>query len=119
MPDLEITDYCDYETFARVWQRDTGADTESEPRLRWQLLGQLDDDELLIHIPEWLADENTGFIDGATPIEFVGRIDRETAQAIHFADSAAAPQLAQLAHRIHSLENGLENAAGDDPVTTG
>lgn len=114
MSDLKITDYRDYETFARAWQRDTGTGNETEIRLRWQLLGQLKNDELLIHLPEWLADENTGFIDGATPTEFVGRIDRETEQAILFADSAAAPKLAQLAHRIHSLEDGLENAAGDE-----
>lgn len=114
MPDLEITEYSDYETFAQEWQSDGNESDDTEVRLRWQLLGQLDDDELLIQIPEWLAEEKTGYIDGQTPTEFIGRINRKSEKAILFADSTAAPPLMQLAHRIHKLKEGLENAASDE-----
>lgn len=42
--------------------RNRGLLNEDETRLRWQLLGQLNDDELFIQIPEWLADEKLGFL---------------------------------------------------------
>ncbi|WP_254534019.1 hypothetical protein [Natrinema gelatinilyticum] len=114
MPDLEITEYSDYETFAQEWQGDSNESDTTETRLRWQLLGQLGEDELLIQLPEWLAEEKVGYVDSGTPIEFVGRIDRESEKAIRLADSAAAPPLMQLAHRIYKLEEGLENAAADE-----
>ena len=114
MPNLEIIEYGNYESFVQAWQGGSGEADDTEPRLRWQLLGQLDKDELLIELPEWLAEEKTGYTDGRTPTEFVGRIDRETEKAILFADAAAAPPLMELAHRIHTLENGLETAAGDE-----
>ena len=80
----------------------------------WQLLGQLENDELLIQIPQWLADQKVGFVDGRTPTEFVGRIDRETEKAILFTDSASVRPLAKLAHRIHQLETSIEHASNDD-----
>ena len=118
MANLEISEYADYDTFAQEWHaddlgdvaledaRDSGLLNEDETRLLWQLLGQLGDDEVLIVIPEWLAEEKVGFVEGATPTTFVGRIERETKKAIHFIDSASARPLMKLAHRIHRLEDG-------------
>lgn len=76
-------------------------------------MGQLDPDELLIKIPEWLAEENIGYVDGGTPTEFVGRIERETEKAILFADSASAHPLMRFAHRITNLEEGSDHADPD------
>lgn len=114
MSELEIADYSDYEVFAREWQAPGGGDDDTAVRLRWQLLGQLAADELLVQLPEWLAEEKIGFVDGATPTEFIGRLDRETEQAIRFVESAAAPPLLKRAHRIHKLEEGIAGALGDD-----
>ncbi len=82
--------------------------------MSWQLLGQLDDNELLIQLPEWLAEEKIGFVDGKTPTEFVGQIDRQTESAIHFTNSAVAPPLKRLVHRIQHLEKGIENPGDDE-----
>lgn len=128
MADFNIQEFDDYDDFVREWHaeelevpldevRDQGLINEDDTRLRWQLLGQLDEDELLIQIPEWLADEKVGFVDGSVPTEFVGRIDRETEKAILLADSAAAQPLLKLAHRIDHLEDGLEEV--DDPARRG
>lgn len=105
-----ITEYSEYEAFARAWD---GTD-ETEARLLWQLLHELDDDAVLVQLPEWMADEKVGFVDGATPTTFVGRIDRVTDKAIRLAESAAARPLMKRAHRIQNLEDGIENV-GDDP----
>ena len=127
MTDL-ITHYSDYDSFVREWHaaelndhevdlqhaRDRGLITEDETRMLWQLLGELSKDELLIRIPEWLAEEKVGFVDGATPTIFVGRIDRETAKAIRFIDSASARPLMKLAHRIYHFEEGIENVGDSD-----
>lgn len=122
MVTLEIREFETYDDFAREWHRET-LDTqavsleqaraqdliaEDETRLRWQLLGQLDADELLIELPEWLADQNVGFVEGAVPTEFVGQIDRETEKAILFTESAAARSLLKLAHRLHQLDASLD-----------
>lgn len=104
MTGFDIQEFEDYDDFVRTWHveeldipldeaRDQGLINGNETRLLWQLLGQLDDDELLIQIPDWLADEKVGFIDGSTPTEFVGRIDSETGKTILFVDSAAARSL--------------------------
>lgn len=108
MADLNVAEYATYDEFAQEWDGPV-----SETKMRWQLLGQLEDDEHLIEIPEWLAQEKIGFVDGATPTEFVGRIERETEKAIQFADSASARPLMKLAHRIHQLEQG-EPSEDDD-----
>jgi hypothetical protein len=128
MTDLDVREYSDYDEFVREWHasdldelgvsleeaRGQGRINEDDTRLRWQLLGQLDDEELLIEIPEWLAEEKVGFVDGATPTEFVGRIERETEQAILFGDSASAKPLTKLAHRIHQLEQDNSDADRDE-----
>ena len=106
MADLTITEYATYEEFA-----ETRDGSDSDTRMLWQLLGLLDDDEILVEIPEWLAEENVGYVDGATPTVFVGRIERETEKAILLTDSADARSLMKVAHRIHQLEGG--NATGD------
>ena len=103
MADLTVMECATYEEFAQAWD---GAD--SDTRMLWQLLGQLDPDEVLVQLPEWLAEEKVGYVDGATPTAFVGRIERETEKAILFGDSAAAGPLMKLAHRIHQLEQGTE-----------
>lgn len=119
MTDL-ITEYTDYDAFAREWYadaldehgvtlqeaREQGIITDDDTQMLWQLLGELSEDEVLVRIPEWLADEKVGYVDGATPTEFVGRIDRETDKAILLAESASARSLKKLAHRIHQLESG-------------
>lgn len=109
MSDL-IDGYSEYEVFAQAW---SGAD-ENETRMLWQLLEAIDEDEILVQLPEWLAEEKVGFVDGATPTMFVGRIDRESDKAIRVVDSAAARPLMKLAHRIHNVEAGIENVGDDD-----
>jgi len=80
----------------------------------WQLLGQLDDDELLIKIPNWLAEENTGYVDGSIPTVFIGQVDEETEKAIRFIDSADARSLMKVAHRIHNLEQDEDDPEHDE-----
>lgn len=123
MANLDISEYTDYDAFAREWHaedltegtleaaRDRGRINEDDTRLLWQLLGQLRENELLIQIPNWLAEEKVGFVEGSTPTMFVGRIERETENAILFADSASARPLMKLAHRIQHLE---EDDTDDD-----
>ena len=106
MMGFPVTEYTTYEEFARAWDG-----SESDTRMLWQLLGQLDPDEVLVQLPEWLAEEKVGYVDGATPTAFAGRIKRETEKAVLLADSAAAGPLMKLAHRIHQLEQG--DTAGD------
>jgi hypothetical protein len=122
-----ITEYADYDSFARAWHSDTLADydvsleearkrgllNEQKTRQLWQLLGLLGTDGLVIQLPDWLAGEKVGVTDRATPTMFVGRISRETEDAILFKESAAAQPLMGLAHTIHSLEKGLENTETD------
>lgn len=125
MADLTIQEFDDYDEFVQEWYakeldvpleeaRNRSLINEDKTRLLWQLLGQLEDNELLIQIPKWLADQKVGFVDGRTPTEFVGRIDRETEKAILFTDSASARSLTKLAHRIHQLETSIGHANGDD-----
>ncbi|MFC4987409.1 hypothetical protein [Saliphagus infecundisoli] len=109
MTEIEIDEYGDYGQFAEDWKDDDVATQQV-----WQLLGQLEDDELLVQLPEWLAEQKVGFVDGATPTAFIGRITRDTDDAIQFSDAAAVPPLLKLAHRIHQLEEGIENAGDDD-----
>jgi hypothetical protein len=118
MADLGISEYSNYDEFVRERHaddlggvalddaRDRGLLNEDDTRLLWQLLGQLSEDEVLIEIPDWLAEEKVGYSDGATPTTFVGQIERETEKAIHLMDSASARPLMKLAHRIQHLEDG-------------
>lgn len=125
MGDFEVQEFENYDDFVRAWHaedvdvsleeaRDRDLLNEDKTRLLWQLLGQLEGDELLIQIPKWLADQKIDFVDGRPPTEFVGRIDQETEKAILFTDSAAARSLTKLAHRIHQLETSLEHADDAD-----
>ena len=127
MPTLEIHTFETYDSFAGEWHSETLSDTdisledardrrllnEEGTRQLWQLLGLLDDEELVIQLPEWLADEKGDFTKRATPTIFVGRVTRETEKAVLFEDSAVVRSLMSIAHRIHSLENGLSRT-GDD-----
>lgn len=127
MVDLTVREYTDYDDFAGEWHletleehdvtleeaRERGSINEDETRQLWQLMGQLDADELLFQIPEWLADEKVGYVDGATPTTFVGRIERETEKAVRLRDSAAARGLMKTAHRIASLEGGAATTDTD------
>ena len=99
MTNLTVREVATYEEFVQEWNADT-----DDTWLLWQLLGQLDDDEVLVRIPGWLAEEKAGYVEGAPPAEVIGRIDRETEKAILLRDSAAARPLMKLAHRIHELE---------------
>lgn len=128
MPTLDIRTFDTYDGFAAAWHEETLSDTDSSleeardrgllneqgTRQLWQLLGRLEADELVIQLPEWLAAEKVGSTVRTTPTLFVGRLARETEKAILFEQSAAAQPLISLAHRIHSLEDGLSNTADDD-----
>lgn len=128
MPDLDIRTFDTYDGFARDWHAPITSDTELSledarergllneqgTRQLWQLLGQLDDDELVIKLPEWLAEEKVGHTERSTPVLFVGRVARETEKGVLFEDSVAARPLMSLAHRIDALEDGLSNTDGDD-----
>jgi hypothetical protein len=72
--------------------------------MTWQLLEQIDDDEVLVELPQWLADENVGYTQGSVPTAFVGRIATESDEAIQLANSAAARSIRKLAHRISQSE---------------
>ncbi len=109
MTELEIHEYRDYDQFTADWKDDDVATQQV-----WHLLGELEDDELLVHLPEWLAEQKVGFIDGAVPTAFVGRITRDTDDAIRFGNAADASSLQKVAHRIHQLEEGIKNAGDDD-----
>ena len=99
MPELDIQTYTAYEAFAADW-----AAPDKETRMTWQLLAQIDDDEVLVELPRWLADENVGYTKGSVPTAFVGRIATESDEAIQLANSAAARSIWKLAHRISQLE---------------
>lgn len=128
MPTLDIHTFETYDGFAAEWHVETLADTdisleeardrgllnEQGTRQLWQLLGLLEANELVIQLPEWLASEKVGSAERTTPTLFVGRLARETGKAVLFENSAAAQPLISLAHRIHSLEDGLANTAEDD-----
>lgn len=109
MSDVRIAEVADYDEFDEEW----GDATETTTRMLWQLLNEFDDDELLIKIPEWLAEEKVSYSEGGTPTVFVGRTVEETEKAIRLTDSAAARPLMQLAHRIAALEDGIENVEQD------
>ena len=127
MPTLDIRTFETYHGFAEEWHdetlskpditleeaRERGLLNEQGTRQLWQLLGLLDEGELVIQLPEWLAAEKVDFTERATPTLFVGRVTQETEKAILFEASAAAQPLMALAHRIHSLEDGLSNTAHD------
>ncbi|WP_227379108.1 hypothetical protein [Haladaptatus halobius] len=124
-----VREYTSYDEFVREWcaealadeecslteARDRGLIDEQATQLRWQLLGELNPDELLLTIPKWLAEEKVGFTEGGTPTEFVGRIGDETEKAILFIDSAPAKPLMKRAHRIHTLETNLNEQNTDTP----
>lgn len=101
MADFAVLEFAEFERFARQW----GASSHDN-RLYWYLLDHLGPDELLIRIPEWLAEEKIGYVEGATPQTIIGRIDRETAKAIRLADAVGAAPLLKTALSIHELEQG-------------
>lgn len=110
MAEIDIDEFSDYGTVAREWaHHDEGTAT-----LVWQLLDELSDDELLVKLPEWLAEEKVGYTSGGTPTEFVGRIEEETEKTIRFANASAAWPLGQVAHRISALEDGRDTVGLDD-----
>jgi hypothetical protein len=127
MPALEIRTFETYDAFAEEWHAETLTDAdvtlpdarergllnEQDTHQLWQLMGLLDEDEVIIKLPEWLAEEKVASSVRAIPTLFVGRIDRETEKAIRFDDAVAARPLMSLAHRIRALEAGLENT-GDE-----
>ena len=108
MPELDIQTYTAYEVFATDW-----AAPDKETRMTWQLLEQIDDDEVLVELPQWLADENVGYTQGSVPTAFVGRIATESDEAIQLADSAAARSIRKLAHRISQLEQNDSDEQDD------
>lgn len=111
MTGLLVREYEDYATFVEDWPADQ---PEATMRSYWEFLGRLDEDEILVVLPEWLAEEKAGHVDGATPTAFVGRIGRETEKAIRLEDATEARPLARLAHRMARLSDGIPDAE-DDP----
>lgn len=109
MSEIDIVEFSDYGAFDREWAHHH----EGTATLVWQLLGELSDDELLVKLPEWLAEEKVGYTCGGTPTEFVGRIEEETEKAVRFANATAARPLGQLAHRIGALEDGRDSVGMD------
>ena len=119
--------YTDYDSFAREWHSDTlsardvnlevarerGLLNEQDTRRLWQLLGLVGEEKVFIQLPEWLVEEKTDDLQGRLATTFVGRISRETDDAILFEDSSPGRRLMQIAHKIHSLEHGVENTAVD------
>ena len=81
MPELDIQTYTAYNEFAADW-----AAPDKETRMTWQLLAQIDDHEVLVELPQWLADENVGYTQGSVPTAFVGRIATKSDETIQFAD---------------------------------
>lgn len=124
-----IREYADYDSFAREWHQDTLTDSdvsleearerslinEQDTRHLWQLLDLVDEDRVFVQLPEWLVQEKSDDAGGSVPTTFVGHIARETEDAVLFEDSSPGRRLMQIAHRIHSLEHGIENtSAGSD-----
>lgn len=122
-----IRTYADYDSFARRWHSETlrdrnvtleaarerGLINEHDTHQLWQLLGLLDEDDVFIQLPEWLVEEKTDDVRGSLATIFVGYISRETEDAVLFKNSSPGRRLMQIAHKIHSLENGVENTAVD------
>ena len=122
-----IRTYADYDSFAREWHSETlsardvtlegarerGLINEQETRQLWQLLGLLDEDDVFIQLPEWIVDEKTDDVRESLATTFVGHISRETEDAVLFKGSSPGRRLMRIAHRIHSLEHGVENTAVD------
>jgi len=122
-----IAEYGEYDQFAREWHSETLANcdvsldgarergllNEQQTRQLWQLLGLLDPEELFVQLPEWLAEKKVASTTRTTPTLFVGCIADETEDAIRLEASAAARPLMGLAHRMHSLEKGIERTADD------
>ena len=86
---------------------------EQDTRQLWRSLGLLDADDVFIQFPEWLVEEKTDDVRGSLATTFVGYISRETEDAVLSKDSSPGRRLMQIAHKIHSLENGVENTAVD------
>lgn len=106
MTDFNISSVASFEEFTQVWSEAN----DDIMQLLWQLLGQIDEEETLVQIPEWLAEEKVGYVEGAAPTEVVGRIERETEKAILLDDATAAKPLMKLAHRIHELEQNEDES---------
>lgn len=77
MAPLETKEVRTIDEFAQLW-----GSGETETRLYWRLLGQLGPDDVLLRLPEWLANEKVGYVEGKTPTAFFGRIEDETEKAI-------------------------------------
>ena len=111
MAELPVQAYSTYEAFAQE-QSEHFTDT-TLPQV-WALLCELDADQLFIRIPRWLADQKIGFIDGGTPTDFIGRIDRETGKAVLFTESMSARSLFRQAHLIQHMEQRLTDLSDAD-----
>jgi hypothetical protein len=106
---LTVDIYADFAEFRREYPA-----AETDARMLWDLLGQISTDELMIKLPEWLAEKKVGYVDGSVPTEFVGKIEEETDEAIKFTDASAARPLMKLAHRIDRLEQNENEHDQDD-----
>lgn len=104
MVPLEITEVSTFDEFVETWPDSDEAVDETAARLLWQLMGQLDEDELLVRIPAWLAEEKAAFGTSAAPTVIVGRMARETEKAIFMEETFEATKLAKVAHSIDLLE---------------
>jgi len=108
MLELGIQTYTAYDEFAADWPA-----PDKETQMTWQLLEQIDDNEVLVELPQQLADESVGYTQGSVPTVFVGQIAAESDEAIQLADSAAARSIRKLAHRISQLEQNDSDEQDD------
>ena len=111
MAELSVQAYATYETFAQEHSDHFSA--TDLPQV-WALLCELDTDQLFIRIPRWLADQKIGFIDGGTPMDFIGRVDRETEKAVLFVESMPARSLFRQAHLIQHMDQRLADLSDSD-----
>lgn len=111
MASLEVTEVATFDEFLEAWGDSETALDETQLRLLWQLIGQLDEDELLVRIPKWLAEDRAAHGTGAAPTAIVGRMARETEKAVLLEESFEATKLTTIAHSIDRLER--DEGAGD------
>lgn len=105
-----VSIFSNFDDFAQNWHEDQ---RETELKMRWQLLTELQPDELLFVIPDWLAEEKLGYVAGSVPTEFIGQIDRRTEKAVLLSNATASGRLMKLVHRIRNLEDGLSRDSLD------
>lgn len=73
-------------------------------------------DGLLSHIPQWLADATIRFVDASTstPTAVSCRVGRYPENAFLVTDGPAGRPLGRVAHRVTSLDEGIDRLEAED-----